>query len=144
MTKVAGVDVLLKVNDEETGELISVGGQTGASLNRSAETIDITNKLSGGWSSAMAGLKSWTIDGEGFISLGDDGQDKLELAYENREKIYAEIRVGASEDATGVTYTGEAVITDLSMEFSQDDAVTFSVALAGASPLSRVVGIIEA
>lgn len=143
MSKVAGVDVLLKVKDSDSGDLKVVGGQTGASLARTAETIDTSDKTTGGWSTSMVGLKSWSIEAEGFVALGDDGQDLLELAYDNREPIHAEIRVGASNDKDGITYTGECVITDLSNEFGQDDAVTFSLSLEGASPLSRIVGTVE-
>lgn len=141
MSKIAGVDVLLKVKDAD-GALQVVGGQTGASLNRSANTIDTSDKTTGGWSTSIAGLKSWSIEAEGFVSLGDMGQEMLEEAFDNREPVFAEIRIGASDNADGITYTGEAAITDLSNEFSQDDAVSFSVSLEGASPLVRTKGIV--
>lgn len=140
MSKVAGVDVLLKVHEKESGELTVVGGQTGASLSRSAETIDVSDKTTGGWSSSLVGLKSWAIEAEGFVSLANKGQEKLEDAFDNREKIYVEIRVGTEDDEDGVTYKGQCVITELSNEFSQDDAVTFSLSLEGASPLKRDIG----
>lgn len=141
MSKVAGVDVLLKVKDSSTGTLTVVGGQTGASMSRSASTISTSDKTSGGWTTSLVGLKSWGIEAEGFVSLGDEGQELLELAFENRETVFAEIRVGADANADGVTYTGEAVITGLENEFSQEDAVTFSISLEGASPLVRTVGV---
>ena len=56
--KVAGVDVLLKIKKEE-GTFVAVGGQKGASLSRSAETIDVSDKTSGGWAESIMGLKSW-------------------------------------------------------------------------------------
>lgn len=139
MSKIAGVDVLLKVKDA-TGELKVVGGQTGASLSRSASTIDVSDKNSGAWASSIAGMKSWSVDAEGFVSLADDGQDLLEQAFDARTGVFIEIRVGASDNVAGITYTGEAYITDLSNEFGQDDAVSFSLSLQGASPLVRVVG----
>lgn len=138
MSKIAGVDVLLKVKKGE--ELKVVGGQTGASLSRSASTIDVSDKTTGGWSSSMVGLKSFSIDAEGFVSLGDEGQELLEEAFENREKVVAEIRIGGDENENGITYTGNCVITSLENEFSQDDAITFSVSLEGAGELKRVVG----
>jgi TP901-1 family phage major tail protein len=140
MSKVAGVDVLLKVKDSPTGTLKVVGGQTGASLSRKASTIDTSDKTTGGWATSLVGLKSWSIDAEGFVVLGDEGQDLLEQAFENRETVFVEIRIGATSDTNGITYTGEAVITELSNEFAQDDAVTFSLTLEGASPLVRTVG----
>ncbi len=142
MSKVAGVDVLLKVKDSETGELTVAGGQTGASLSRSASTIDVSDKTTGGWSSSLVGLKAFTIEAEGFVSLGDAGQEMIEEAFDAREKVFIEIRIGEDSDEAGVTYTGECVITELSNEFSQDDAVTFSVSLEGASALVRTVGAV--
>lgn len=143
MTKVAGVDVLLKVKDSESGDLKVAGGQTGATLTRSASTIDVSDKTTGGWSSSLAGLKSFTVEAEGFVSLGDEGQELIETAFDNRENVFIEIRVGEDSDKDGVTYTGECIITELSNEFSQDDAVTFSVSLEGASPLVRTVGAVS-
>ena len=138
MSKIAGVDVLLKVKKD--GEFKVVGGQTGASLSRSANTIDVSDKTTGGWASSLVGLKSWSISTDGFVSLGDEGQELLEKAFDNRETILAEIRLGKDDDAKGVTYEGLCVITELSNEFGQDDAVTFSLSLAGAGELKRTVG----
>ena len=140
MSKVAGVDVLLKVKNE-AGELVIVGGQTGASLSRSASTISTSDKTTGGWSTSIAGMKAFSISAEGFVSLGDEGQELLEEAFEKRQNVFAEIRVGADDNAKGVTYEGECAIVALDNEFSQDDAVTMSVELEGASPLVRKVGV---
>lgn len=141
MSKIAGVDVLLKVKDEASGTLVVVGGQTGASLSRSASSISVNDKTTGGWSSSMVGLKSFSISAEGFVSLGDEGQELLEGAFEARKTVYAEIRLGEDSNAKGITYEGECVITSLENEFGQDDAVTMSIELEGASPLVRTVGI---
>lgn len=144
MSKVAGVDVLLKVKDSATGVLKVVGGQTGASLSRSASVISTSDKTTGGWATSLVGLKSFSIEAEGFVSLGDEGQELLEEAFENRETVFAEIRLGADSNADGITYEGECVITSLENEFSQEDAVTFSLSLEGASPLVRKVGTVTA
>lgn len=130
--KVAGVDVLLKVKKDS--DLITVGGQKGASLSRSAETIDVSDKTSGGWAESIMGLKSWSIDCEGFVVLGDEGYSLLEDAFDNREAIDVEVKIGGAE---GYTRTGKAVITDFPEEYAQDSAVTFSVSLQGASPLLK-------
>ncbi|MPN44601.1 hypothetical protein SDC9_192166 [bioreactor metagenome] len=140
MAKVAGVDVLLKV--KSGAGFVALGGQTSASLSRSAETIDTTDKNSGGWSESMAGLKSWSVDCDAFVSLGDDALEALVTAFDSRTPIDIEIRVGANDNADGYTYTGKVVITDFPEEYPQDDAVSFSLSLQGASPLVRTVGIV--
>lgn len=131
--KVAGVDVLLKVKKEE-GTFVAVGGQKGASLSRSAETIDVSDKTSGGWAESIMGLKSWSVDCEGFVVLGDEAYELLEEAFDNRTPLEVEIKVGGE---TGYTRTGQAVITDFPEDYAQDSAVTFSLSLQGASPLAR-------
>lgn len=139
--KIAGVDVLLKVKDD-TNTYVVVGGQTGASLSRSAATISTSDKTSGGWSTSLVGLKSWSVEAEGFVTLGDKGQELIEAAFEEREAVEVEIRMGEAGNISGVAYTGQAYITSLENEFSQEDAVTFSLSLEGAAPLVRTVGTV--
>ena len=131
--KVAGVDVLLKVKSS-LGSFVAVGGQKGASLSRSAETIDVSDKTSGGWTESIMGLKSWSLDCEGFVTLGDSGFELLHEAFENRTPLDIEIKVGGED---GYTYTGKVVITDFPEEYQQDSAVSYSLSLQGASPLVR-------
>lgn len=131
--KVAGVDVLLKIKKNPTGTVV-LGGQKGASLSRSAETIDVSDKTSGGWSEAIMGLKSWSVECDGFVTLGDEGLKLMHQAFDERKALDIEIKVG---DTTGYTYTGSVVITDFPEEFSYDSAVTYSLSLQGASPLVR-------
>ena len=130
--KVAGVDVLLKV--KKGGSFVAVGGQKGASLSRSAETIDVSDKTSGGWSESIMGMKSWSLECEGFVCLGDEGFEILHTAFDNREAIDVEIKIGGTE---GYTYTGKVVITDFPEDYAQDNAVTYSLSLQGASALVR-------
>lgn len=136
--KVAGVDVLLKVKKDEA--FVPIGGQKGASLSRSAETIDVTDKNSNGWAESIAGIKSWSVDCDGFVCIGDEAYEVLEEAFENRQAIDVEIKVG---DTDGYTRTGKAVITDFPEEYPSDDAVTFSLSLQGASPLARKKNSVE-
>lgn len=130
--KVAGVDVLLKV--KKGGSFVVVGGQKGASLSRSAETIDVSDKTSGGWAESIMGLKSWGVDCEGFVTIGDEGYELLEDAFDKREAIEVELKIGGED---GYTRTGKAVITDFPEEYQQDSAVSFSISLQGASPLTK-------
>lgn len=140
MAKVAGVDVLLKAMVGATQT--AIGGQTSATLNRSASTIDTTDKNSGGWAESMAGIKTWSIDCDAFVTLGDTALEALHTAFNNRTAIEVEIRVGANDNASGYTYTGSAVITDFPEEFPQDDAVSISLSLQGATALVRTVGVV--
>lgn len=143
MAKVAGVDVLLKVKTG-VGTYTAIGGQKSASLSRSANTIDTTDKNSNGWAESMAGVKSWSIDCDTFVVLGDTSLEALFTAFEARTAIDVTIRIGADNDSAGYTYTGSAVITDFPEDYPQDDAVSISLSLQGASPLARTTGTVAA
>ena len=131
--KIAGVDVLVKVKGSD-GQFLPVGGQKGASLKRSADTIDVSDKTSGGWSESIMGIKSWSLDCDGFVTLGDKGFALIHQAFDTRVALDVEIKIG---DKEGYTYTGKVVITDFPEEYASDNAVTYSLTLQGASPLVR-------
>lgn len=138
--KIAGADVLLKVKKGE--ELITVAGQQGTTLNLSADTIDVTDKTSGGWRTSLPGLKEWSIDQDVFYTLGDESNKLLLDAFEAREPITVEIRVGEAADADGTTFTGAAYITDFPFDFALDNAASVSMSLAGASKLTITHGVV--
>lgn len=134
MSKIAGCDVLVKVAKAGTAgaaptSYTIVGGQTGATLNRSAETIDVTDKTNDGYKEYMAGLKEWSVDFDGFIVTDDAGITLLDDCFEKREKVYLEIVMGKRK------YTGSGYITDYPVEFPLDSAVSYSLTVSGASPL---------
>lgn len=136
--KVAGASVILKVKKDSN--YIAIGGQTGASINRNADTIEVTNKVSDGYREYVAGWKDWSIDCDAFVTLGDEGQTLLEEKFANGEAIEVSVRIGGDQTAAGVTYKGNAIITSLSTDLSQDDAVTYALSLQGTGALNRTVG----
>lgn len=136
--KVSGASVLLTV--EKEGAFIPVGGQTGATINRNSETIDVTNKVSEGYKEYVAGWKDWSVDSDAFVTLGDEGQACLEEAFAEGTAVVVELRIGSDSNAKGVTYKGNALITSMSTDLSQDNAVTYSLSLQGTGKLARVVG----
>ena len=136
MAKQAGCDVLLKVAKESSGgqpptEYTVIGGQTGATLNRSAETIDVTDKTNDGYKESMAGLKEWSIDCDGFVVISDAGIDILDELFEARKPVYVEVVIAGNK------YTGSGYIVDYPMEMPLDSAVSFSLSIAGASKLAK-------
>lgn len=132
MAKQAGCDVLLKVaKDGSAGTFTVIGGQTGATLNRSAETIDVTDKTNNGYKESMAGLKEWSIDCDGFVVIDDAGIDILDDQFEARKPVYVEITIAGNK------FTGSGYIVDYPIEMPLDSAVSFSLSIAGASPLTK-------
>ncbi|OMI07714.1 phage major tail protein, TP901-1 family [Bacillus paralicheniformis] len=129
--KIAGVDVLLKTSADGGTTSSIIGGQSGATLNRSTNVIEVTSKDGDGWAESIAGVKSWSVECEGFMVKDDAGLESLEIAWENGSEVNIEI------EYNGKIYTGQAIISDFPNEFPQDDAVTFSISLTGTGALSK-------
>lgn len=138
--KIAGAEVLLQVKDGSN--LVTVAGQSGTTLNMSADTIDVTDKTSGGWKTSMAGLREWSIDQDVFYTIGDASNKLLMDAFVNREPIEAVIRIGKDDEADGTTFTGQVYITDFPLDLALDNAVSVSMSLAGASALEITHGVV--
>lgn len=136
MAKQIGCDVLVKVAKEATEgtaptSFTTIGGQTGATLNRSAETIDVTDKTNDGYKEYMAGLKEWSLDCDGFVIIADGGIDILDECFENREKIYIEVEIAGNK------YSGSGYIVDYPIEMPMDAGVSYSISISGASKLVK-------
>ena len=54
---VAGKDILLAVFNADGSSLLAISGQQGLTINRSADSIEVTSKdTQGGWKSKLAGF----------------------------------------------------------------------------------------
>jgi TP901-1 family phage major tail protein len=123
--KIAGVDILVKVGSPS----IVVGGQSSATINRSMDVIETTDKTSNGWMTKIGGIKEWSVEMDAFMVVGDAGYTALNNAFKNRAEVDVETEIG------GTTYSGKALISDFPIEAPQDDAVTFSITLEGTGEL---------
>jgi TP901-1 family phage major tail protein len=130
--KIAGVDVLVKVGSPAQ----VVGGQSGATINRSMNVIETTDKTSNGWVTKIGGTKEWSIELEAFMVVGDAGFTALNTAFADRSEVDVEMAVG------GIIFKGKALISDFPLEAPQDDAVTFSITLEGTGELIEEVPVI--
>lgn len=130
-TKVAGVDVLVYVDIE--GVETVVGGQSGATLNRETNIIEVTSKDAAGWAESVGGVKSWSIECEGFLVEDDTSLDLIEEIWVNNRTLDVAIKM-----PSGKEYTGTAIIESLPLEMPQDDAVTLSISLTGTGKLNII------
>ena len=125
MAAIKGLDVLIKVGSQV------VGGQRNASLEMSAETIDTTVKTTGGWAAKIPGIKSWTSSCDGIYFLDDAGLEAAQTAFMNGTEVSLEF-----SNSSGLAYSGQAVITSMSVEAGQEDVVSYTISFEGTGALT--------
>lgn len=121
-----GLDIRISIGEN------FLAGQRGATLNRSAETIDITNKVSAGWKESITSVKEWSVDCDGVFVADDTALKALETAFNANTMVDVKI----SDGTWG--YEGKAIITDFPIDAPYDDAATYSLTLQGTGELSAV------
>jgi len=118
-TKLEGKYVLIYLNfgegaTETTPKWAMIGGQKSGDLDLSADSIDASDKTSGGWGEKYPGIKSSELSVEGNIVGGDEAYQALRDAFNAGEPV-------------DIWYS----ITELSDETPHDDIATFSLKLEG-------------
>ena len=130
---VAGKDILLCIYNATGDELLAISGQQSLTVNRSADTIEVTSKdTTGGWKSNLAGMKEWSIDSEGIYVPNDQSHAVLSKAFEDGDPVC--VKVINQKTKTGM-FGGLAAITDYPIEAPHDDSMTYSITLSGMGPL---------
>ena len=124
-------DVILKVT--VGGVLVPVAHSTSASISMNMDLRDSTTKSSAGWQDNLGGLRSYELSGDSFVDIATDVglADVTELwtAWNARTAVAIEF------SATGMVYTGDALITSLSIDAGVEENATFSVSLTGTGEL---------
>lgn len=135
----AGKDIILAVFDATGESLLAVSGQQGLSINREAESIDVSSKdTKGGWKSSIVGMKEWSIDTDGLYVPSDETHKILGLAFTNSDPVCLKV-VNAKESVP--MFGGLAFISDYSLEAPYDDAMTYSISLMGNGALTDLSDI---
>lgn len=121
-----GVDILVLIETTTPGTFIEVGGQRGATLSESNETIETTNKGSGGYKEFEYGFGEWKISADGLFISGDAGYQRLVTAMRTKTKV----KVRWTELGTQ-KFEGTALITSRDLEGPYDAEATYSVEFQG-------------
>lgn len=125
----AGANILLAVYDEDGTNLLAISGQQGLTINRSADSIEITSKdTEGGWKAKIAGMKEWSIDNDGIYVPNDESHTILSKAFDNGDPVC--LKVIDKKNKKGM-FGGLAVITDYPIEAPYDDSMTYSITFEG-------------
>ncbi len=125
-------DIVLSVTTG--GSLQEVAHATSASLSMSMDLRDSTTKSSAGWSESLGGLKSWEMSGDAFVEIGSiTGADIEELWTTWAAGAAVAVKFGDS----GMEYTGNALITSISIDAGVEENATYSISLTGTGSLSK-------
>ncbi|MBV1817340.1 phage major tail protein, TP901-1 family [Bacteroidales bacterium MSK.15.36] len=125
----AGKDILLAVFNADGSKLLAVSGQQGLTINRTADSIEVSSKdTKGGWKSKIVGMKEWSIDNDGLYVPSDETHKLLGKAFEESKPVC--IKVINAREKEGM-FGGLAYVSDYSLEAPYDDAMTYSIALEG-------------
>lgn len=129
----AGKDILLCIFSEDGSDLLAISGQQGLTINRSADSVEVTSKdTEGGWKKQLPGMKEWSIDNDGIYILSSESHKLLGKYFENGDLVCLKV-VDAKEMKS--LFGGLACITDYSLEAPYDDSMTYSLSFAGSGPL---------
>ncbi len=125
----AGKDILLAVFDATGTKLLAVSGQQGLTINRTADSIEVSSKdTKGGWKSKIVGMKEWSIDNDGLYVPSDETHKLLGKAFDESKPVCIKVINGREKEGM---FGGLAYVSDYSLEAPYDDAMTYSIALEG-------------
>lgn len=135
MAAVNGTLILLQDNGT------AFAATTSATLNIEMDLPDSSTKDSGGWAEHILGQKSWSVDLDGIadFELTTGTVDVLVDYLINRTQatIEFEPQTGAFS-SKGVSYTGTASLSSVSLVAANEDTATLSGSFTGDGALSRV------
>lgn len=126
MSVVIGVDILILVNtgDDVSPNWIPVGGQRGATMSDTVDTVETTHKLSGGAKTYEYTFSDATISCDGVYILNDEGYNALVGAMRQKQKV----KVRWQEKGDDI-YEGEFLVVSRDLEGAYDSESTYSMEL---------------
>lgn len=133
-----GVDILIMVESKTTpGTYVAIGGQRNATFSEESETIDMTSKMSDGYTENDYGLGSWSISCDGVYVQGNAQLTQLRDAQRAKEKV----KCRWVEDGSTQVEEGFAVISSREIEGPYDAEATYSLELTGSGKPTLVTPV---
>jgi TP901-1 family phage major tail protein len=116
-------------------EDVAIAHATSHSLSVTMATRNATTKDNAGWSIKLAGVREWSVTGEGLIALDATyGVSELFTVMTNRTVCTVKFSTEVSGDEF---WGGEAVLTSLQLDAPMEDNGTYSFTFEGASLLTQ-------
>jgi TP901-1 family phage major tail protein len=112
------------------GTYAALKGEQSNSVNRSAESIDISDKDSGAWGSTMAGRKSLTVDVTVYADNTDAQQKAMLDAFYKDQVVKVFIGKLGSDNTPAEGEMFDAVITSISDTNDAGAVATRALSLA--------------
>jgi TP901-1 family phage major tail protein len=112
------------------GTYTALKGEQSNSVNRSAESIDISDKDSGAWGSTMAGRKSLTVDVTVYADNTDAQQKAMLDAFYKDQVVKVFIGKLGSDNTPAEGEMFDAVITSISDTNDAGAVATRALSLA--------------
>ena len=134
--------VYLKTGENTTSPIAYT---TSTSLDFSLDTIDTANKMSGAWTSNLAGQASWTISTDALITKSNKTATSIDQIFDamvKREAVKIVFgQVGATGDfAIGTAwYEGDAYITSCNVTADNGSVASMSITFTGSGELAKKV-----
>ena len=114
---------------------------TSCNLSVSKETIDTSNKMTGGWASSLSGRKGWTASSDCLLTKAA-GLNSFDSLYEAMlSETPVSVTVGKVTSSYGLEagwYSGKAHITALEMTAEQNGVASCTVTFTGTGALTKV------
>jgi TP901-1 family phage major tail protein len=128
-----GKDFILKINTGTASVPVwtPVGGQRGTSFKQTADEVDVTSKMSGGWKTTKPGLRSWSMDLDGLVVLNDTGAKAMEQAFDENKPVNLQLCY-----PDGTARTGWGALTDYSIDTPHDGEATLKGTVSGQGAIS--------
>ena len=116
------------------GSLQAMAHCTSASISMNLDLRDSTTKSSAGYQENLGGLRSWELSGDAFVEIGSiTGADIEELWDIWEARTAVAVKFGVS----GMEYTGDALITSISIDAGVEENATYSISLTGTGALAK-------
>lgn len=118
---------------------VLLGGLRDNPITIDSDTIDASNKSSGGWGESLAGINSWSSSCELVIKQNDVGYDVLESWKFNQDFQAAKPALNFLfyNVQTKTAYKSWGVISSLEISASHDDVMTASIDITGVAPITK-------
>ena len=137
----AGKDVLLYLGKSGAGEeeeFALVGGQRNSTIEMTAGSLDGSHKGTGGWTTAIPGMKSWKSSFDGLQIMGDEGAQIMEHCFRYGRQAHAKFvyQDGSFQD-------GWAHVTEFTRDNPHDGIATVKATLEGVGAISEITAAAE-